>query len=147
MLCVEQDFICLTVNSIDVMDELSSNQEEADTKLLFHSKCALVAYPGKVVVKYLSCDMDITVMFLALCPEEANRIYIYYGAGEARKVLQLNAVEIPDSLKSALFGFHAFSGDDFICAIFRKSKGICWNKKQEQKVYGGVCPTRKSVED
>ena len=29
-------------------------------------------------------------------------------------------------LKSALTGFHAFTGNDYLSCIFRKSKKLCW---------------------
>ena len=31
-----------------------------------------------------------------------------------------------DDLKSALTGFHAFTGNDYLSCIFRKSKKLCW---------------------
>ena len=42
---------------------------------------------------------------------------------------------MPETLKSALVGFHAFSGNDYISSIFRKSKLICWKKIEKSKKF------------
>ena len=56
----------MTESSTDVIHELSSNQEEADTKLLLHAKHAFNAHPGKAVfVRSPSGDVDINILFLA----------------------------------------------------------------------------------
>ena len=85
----------MTESSTDVIHELSSNQEEADTKLPLHAKHAFNAHPGKAVfVRSPSGDVDINILFLALFPEDAVRIYIDYGTGKSRKVL----IDMPDTL-------------------------------------------------
>ena len=40
----------MTEKSTEVADELSSYQEEADTKLLLHANCTLSAQPNKAVL-------------------------------------------------------------------------------------------------
>ena len=42
---------------------------------------------------------------------------------------------MPDTLKSALVRFHAFSGNDYISSIFRKSRCICWKKIAKSKKF------------
>ncbi|KAG1693959.1 Ral GTPase-activating protein subunit alpha-1 [Nymphon striatum] len=136
MFSVDKVCIRMTEHSTDVVDELSSNQEEADTKLLLHAKHVFNAHPGKaVLIRSPSGDVDINILFLALFPEDADRIYIDYGTGKSRKVLQLSTIDMPDTFKSALVGFHAFSGNDYISSIFRKSKRICWKKIEKSKKF------------
>ena len=136
MFSIDKVCIRMTENSTDVVDELSSNQEEADTKLLLHAKHAFNAHPGKAIcIRSPSGDVDINIMFLALFPEDADKICIDYGTGKSRKVLQLSMIDMPDNLKSALVGFHAFSGNDYISSIFRKSKRICWKKIEKSKKF------------
>ena len=123
------DKLCLriTVNTTDIIEELTSNQEEADTKLLLHAKHAFNSTENQaVLVRSPSGDVDINVMFIALFPEKADRVYLDYGTGKSRKVLKLSLVDIPDNLRAALVGFHAFTGNDYVSAIFRKSKRVCW---------------------
>eukprot|EP00112_Aurelia_sp_Birch-Aquarium-sp1_P005855 Seg1662.2 transcript_id=Seg1662.2/GoldUCD/mRNA.D3Y31 product="hypothetical protein" protein_id=Seg1662.2/GoldUCD/D3Y31 len=134
MFSVDKVCIHMTENSTDVIDELSSNQEEADTKLLLHAKHAFNAHPGKAVfIRSPSGDVDINILFLALFPEDADRIYIDYGTGKSRKVLQLSMIDMPDTLKSALVGFHAFSGNDYISSIFRKSSASAGKRSRRAR--------------
>ena len=134
MLSVDKVCISMAENSTEVADELSSNQEGADTKLLLHANHALSAQPDKaVLIRSQSGDVDINILFLSLFPDDSGRIYIDYGTGESRKVSQLSMVNMPDTLKLALIGFHAFSGNDYICYIFRKSKPILWKKMEKAR--------------
>ena len=69
--------ICVTEYSTDVVEELSSNQEEADTKLLLHADHVLNAHDDKAVfVRSPSGDVDINILFLGLFQDRAERIYI-----------------------------------------------------------------------
>ena len=45
---------------------------------------------------------------------------------------------MPDTLKSALIGFHTFSGNDYISSIFRKSKRILWKKMEKSKSFSKI---------
>ena len=51
----------LTQNDCQIVDDLSSNQEEADTCLLLHSKHAAEHYPSLVCV---TDDTDVFVLCL-----------------------------------------------------------------------------------
>ena len=134
MFSVDKNCIRMTEKSTEVADELSSNQEEADTKLLLHANHALSTQPNKaVLIRSPSGDVDINILCLSLFQEDAGRIYIDYGTGKSRKVLQLSMVDMPDTLKSALIGFHAFSGNDYISSMFRKSKRMLWKKMEKSK--------------
>ena len=123
------DGICygITKDSVEVIDELSSNQEEADTKLLLHAKHAKEMDQNRsVLVRSPSGDVDINVLFTSMFKEDNTDIYIDYGSGKFRKILQLNSIDMSDEHKSALIGFHAFTGNDYVSSIFRKSKKFCW---------------------
>ena len=75
-----------------------------------------------------SGDVDIQILFIStfLVESEQKRIYIDFGSGKSRKILHLSSVDMSDDLKSALTGFHAFTGNDYLSCIFRKSKKLCW---------------------
>ena len=57
---------------------------------------------------------------------EQKIIYIDFGDGKSRKIIHLDSVDMNSDLKSALTGFHAFTGNDYLSCIFRKSKKLCW---------------------
>ena len=72
------DKLCLriTVNTTDIIEELTSNQEEADTKLLLHAKHAFNSTENQaVIVRLPSGDVDINVLFIALFSEKGDRVY------------------------------------------------------------------------
>ena len=129
------DKLCLriTVNTTDIIEELTINQEEADTKLLLYAKHAFSSIENQaVLVRSPSGDVDINVLFIiTLFPEKADRVYLDYGTGKSRKILKLSLVDIPDYLRAALVGFHAFTGNDYVSAIFWKSKRVCWKLIEE----------------
>ena len=55
----------ITNSDVVVVEELSSNQEQADTKLLLHAKHALDdSDNASVIVRSPSVDVDINVLFL-----------------------------------------------------------------------------------
>ena len=57
----------MTERPTEVADELSSNQEEADTELLSHANHALSAQPNTaVLIRSQAGDVDINILFLSL---------------------------------------------------------------------------------
>ena len=123
------DGICygITKDYVEVINEQSSNQEEADTKLLLHAKHAKGMDQNRLVlVRSPSGDVDINVLFTSMFKEDNTDIYIDYGSGKFRKILQLNSIDMSDEHKFALIGFHAFTGNDYVSSIFHKSKKFCW---------------------
>ena len=125
------DKVCnrITSATVSLVESLCSNQEQADTKLLLHTKHVLDNADNKLVlVRSPSGDVDIQVLFISmfLVESEQKRIYIDFGSGKSRKILHLSSVDMSDDLKSALTGFHAFTGNDYLSCIFRKSKKLCW---------------------
>ena len=126
-----KDKVCkrITRTSVSLVETLCSNQEEADTKLLLHTKHVLDSDDRKLVlVRSPSEDVDIQVLFISTFLEESEqkRIYIDLGSGKSRKILHLDSVDMNSGLKSALTGFHTFAGNDYLSYIFRKSKKLCW---------------------
>ena len=106
---------------------ISSNQEEADTKLLLHCKHAFDSSGDKsVIVRSPSGDVDINILFLSLFTEKLDKIYLDYGTGKAKKYFKLASIDMSDEHKSSLIGFHAFTENDYVSSTFRKSKKTYW---------------------
>ena len=81
-----------------------------------------------VLVRSPARDVNIQVLLISTFLEESGqkRIYIDFGNGKSRKILHLDSVDMNSDLKSALTGFHAFTGNDYLSCIFRKPKKLCW---------------------
>ena len=102
------DGACLKVTRDAVTEEtqLSSNQEEADTKLLLHANHVLHENPNQnVVLRSPSGDVDINILCLAMFPLQADRVWVDYGTGDHRHILKLNSIDMDDEKKLALLGF------------------------------------------
>ena len=119
--------ICYKISKecITEIQELSSNQEEVDTKLLLHAKHAL-RDNNLVIIRSPSGDVDINILFLAMFQTNDNKIWLDYNTGDHRRVLPLNAIDMDSDKKSALIGFHALTGNDYVSSFFKRSKEICW---------------------
>ena len=80
------DKVCdrITSTTVSLVESLCSNQEEADTELLLHTKHVLDNDDSKLVlVRSPSGDVDIQVLFIStfLVESEQKRIYIDFGSG------------------------------------------------------------------
>ena len=91
----------------------SSNQKEADTKLLFHTNHVLHENQNQnVVLQSPSGDVDINILCLAMFPLQADRMWVDYGTGDHRHILKLNSIDMNDEKKLALLGFHATNSQE-----------------------------------
>ena len=107
----------------DVIECLNGNQEEADTKLLLRAKHALETEPDmSIISRSHSGDVDINILFVCMFQDESYRIYLDYGMGKSRKVIKLSDIDMDTNKKTALIGFHAFTRNDYVSSIFRRSK-------------------------
>ena len=78
------------------------------------------------MIRSPSGDTDIIVLALALI-DDLVKVYFDYGNGKCRKLMCLGAVGMKGEGKKTLVGFHSFTGNDYIPAIFRKEKKHCWS--------------------
>ena len=59
-------------------------------------------------------------------------IFLNYGNGRNRKVINLCNANMTDDLKQTLLGFHAFTGNDYVSSFFTKEKAASWNMFQNE---------------
>ena len=117
----------ITNQGVVTVEDLSSNQEEADTKVVLHASHAVNAQPSKtVIVRNYSGDVDITVIMLSLIVNQCERVILDFNKGKDRKAVRLSDVDMSTEEKAALIGFHAFTGNDYVSAFFKKGKGAFW---------------------
>jgi hypothetical protein len=115
----------VTSSAVNRLDNLSSNQEEADTKVILHTLDALDKHDSKVHLRSPSADTDILVLCIALI-QNPERVYYDYGVGKNRKSVCLSDYQVPPDEREALIGFHAVTGNDYTSAFFGKGKNKCW---------------------
>ena len=120
------DGIChyVTRNNTSIIPELSSNQEEADTKLCLHTLHPLATVEnGYVIVRNHSGDVDINAMLIVKVIPEPSRVILDIHKGKHRKAIKLSDVSLTNDDKAALTGFHSFTGNDIVLlSLVKKSK-------------------------
>ena len=80
----------ITQSSVTRLSHLSSNQEEAHTKVVLHTVNAVQAKDNsKVHLRSPSGDTGSLVLAITLIPTP-NRVFYDYGAGKNRKCICLN---------------------------------------------------------
>ena len=101
--------------------ELASNQEEADTKLLLHTSYMLIDNnpDHKSVIQSPSGDVDINILFITVFHNHRDIIWIDYGTGAHRHIINLKSVDMDSDKKLALIGFHAVTGNDYVSSFFQ----------------------------
>ena len=116
---------------------LSSNQEEADTKVFLHTLQVLEeSLVSKVHLRSPSADTDILVIALNLIPRmQLNRVCYDYGVRKHRNCLLLSDYQLPEDERKALIGFHPVTGNDYTSAIFGKGKGKCWKVMKSKEKF------------
>ena len=76
----------ITHEGVTLENDLCSNQEEADTKVILHSKHAFDRSPEKtVIVRSPSGDTDIIVLMISMFIEHPEYFFIDSGSGKNRK--------------------------------------------------------------
>ena len=119
--------------SVDTVEELQTNHEEADTKICYLLHFAMRNNGGQetsCVVRSCSGDIDMPIILLA--NEDPNlHILIENGVGKGKKLLDLTQCELSPEQKQALLGLHAFTGNDYVSSFFRRGKSLCWKLIQE----------------
>ena len=125
---------CLKGTGVSIAVELSSNQEEADTKVILHCQHSLQeSLNSKVVLRSPSGDTNIFVLASSLL--DPTRIYLDYGKGKLQKGFWLHQLNIDEQLKIPLIGFHAFTGNDYISSFFKKGKSVCWKAMNKNQIF------------
>ena len=128
-------------HTVAIDSNLKSNQEGAGTKVILHFLDALKEPETTVVLGSHSGDTNIMVLAVALIKSDCERLYIDYGNEKNRKTICLADILMNENEKDALFGFHAFSGNDYISGFFRKGQSSgskCMMKTgfQQREIYG-----------
>ena len=107
-------------------ENLSSTQEEADTKIILHANRA--AKNGSAVIDIHSPDTDVFILALRRVLELAPNTSFVTGTGSNKRSISLNSIHktLGSSVTNALPGFHAFSGCDQTGKFAGKGKSVFW---------------------
>ena len=115
----------VTHDDVEVLENWASNHEEADTKLVALVKAANFTSDDTVMIRSSSGDIDVLALFLAH-DFGGTCILVDNGTGKQRKIINITSSSLKAEEKNALLGMHAFSGNDYVSAFFRKGKLAFW---------------------
>ena len=102
---------------IEECEELYSDHEEADTRLLLHAKQASRSH-NHVIIR--SPDTDVFILLLGHRSAIPTALYFDTGIGNQKRILDIGKVHLTlgSELCDALIGFHAFTGIHFCSNFF-----------------------------
>ena len=107
----------------EVEESLTSNHQEADTKMMIHAKAADLAQ-GNIVIR--ASDTDIAVILLYHSAHLQASLWMEVGTVSKNNRRYINITAIANKLGpkmcSALPAFHAFTGCDYTSTFIRKGK-------------------------
>ena len=110
---------CIRINhdAATFENDLTSNQEEADTKAILLSKHAFDRSPEETInVRYPCGKIDINITMICIfmdcpCPEH---FYLDIGSGKNRKGLCPDEIDLEPEVKQSLIGYPAFTGNAYV---------------------------------
>ena len=107
--------------------ELTTEQEEADTKVILHAQHVLRNNDsGTVIIRSHSGDIDIAILALSHFIDDGARVVLDTNTSTYRKVFRMSDIDLTPAQKTSLIGFHAFTGNDYNSSFFCKGKQTCW---------------------
>ena len=118
----------ITFDSFEMIMELETNHEEADTKIAYLTQHALMNNDvNEVCVRSSSGDIDILVIMIGIFGCSNNYIVVDNGTGKSRRKIRIDSSTLSERHQKALVGFHAFTGNDYVSSFMRKTKKL-WKK-------------------
>ena len=101
------------------VEDLFSNQEEEDTRLLLHAKKAADEGHSKIIIK----SSDVEVLFIHHAKEISASLFILSGTRSRMRYIDITQIveNLGDNIFNALISLHAFTGCDSVSAFVGKS--------------------------
>ena len=118
----ESDCYEITLQAANIVDELNSTQEEADTRLILHA--AHAARSGYKAVVMASEDTDVFLLCLAFKCFIPASMFVKCGTQTRTRYVSISSVvaAVGGELCKCLIGMHAFTGCDTVSAFAGRGK-------------------------
>ena len=96
--------------SRESLQELSSDREEADTRIVLHAIDA--AFRGYHQVNALCRDTDALVLLLAHRQDLCQEIWMFSGISRTKRYIPVHKISLPEEKRRLLLAFHTITGCD-----------------------------------
>lgn len=103
---------------------IQSNHEEADIRLILHSKDAHVN--GYLRSVLLCRDTDVLGLALGFRDKLTPEIWISSGTSQERTFIPVHSIDLPASVIDNVIAFHAITGCDTTSQFAGKGKKTAW---------------------
>ena len=112
---------------VDIMRFVEEVHEEADSRIAVHLAHMLDNQISKIIVR--TGDTDVIIIILGFMSQflfrnESTEIWVDFGTGHSRRVLDINQIyeHVGESISLAMPFFHSFTGSDSTASFYGKSK-------------------------
>ena len=113
--------ILITLSTTTDVNDVCSNQKEADTKIVIHALHWL-HHSQIPTINILSPSGDNDILVLTIVHLYNYKEKIHLETGVNRNNIWLGALQFKDEILNALIDFHSFTGNDYVSSFFRKGK-------------------------
>ena len=96
--------------SRESLQELSSDHEEADTRIVLHARDAAVR--GYRQVNVLCRDTDVLVLLLVHRQDLCQEIWMFSGTSRTKRYIPVHKISLPEEKRKSLLAFHTITGCD-----------------------------------
>jgi len=127
--------VCITQETCEDIEELSSDHEEADTRMLLHAKYASTP-ETRIIIQ--SPDTDVLVLCITHCDEmSSEELWFRTGVKDRLRYIPVHTIcqRLGRKMCQALPAFHALTGCDTNSSIVGVSKKKAWTVLQHSDVH------------
>ena len=96
--------------SRESLQELSSDHEEADTRIVLHARDAAVR--GYHQVNVLCRDTNVLVLLLAHRQDLCQEISMFFSTSRTKRYFAVHKISLPEEKRKSLLAFHTITGCD-----------------------------------
>ena len=82
----------VNASQVTSVDELSSNQEEMDIKVILHSAHAIITTESSIILRSPSGDTDMMIAISII--DTSKLVLVDYGNGKNRKGVRFNSIDL-----------------------------------------------------
>jgi len=125
----------ITSDKVEIVPELYSSQEEADTRIMLHlSHISRFNYKSAIVA---SIDTDVRLLCIAFIEQFSMKVFQKSGTENRVKYVNINDVHnlLGNDVCQALLGMHAFTGCDSVSCFAGKGKLSALKLLRKHKEY------------
>ena len=113
---------------MDIVQQLASNHEEADTILFLHCAYAAQSTSSTSVLNrnivIQSPDTDVFIIAISLGHLIEGNLLFHTERGDLQRTIDIQAIQLHLGIpvSEALIGLHTFTGCDFVSAFYGRGK-------------------------